>query len=285
MKPLDDDPALRHADRCRPSTGPETGRVWLVGAGPGDPELLTLKALRRLQRATLVLHDHLVAPEILALLPPEATCIDVGKRCGAHTMAQDDIIALMLRLARAGHDLVRLKGGDPYIFGRGGEEAQALAAAGIPFEVIPGLSAAQAAAAGAGIPLTHRDHATAVVFVTGHGRADAAPPGGAPGSELDPTAPEVDWAALARPHQTLVIYMGLGRLAALSAGLVRHGLSPLTPAALIERASRPDQRCVTGTLQTLPALAAQHAVRAPALIVVGSVVSLHATLATALIRE
>ena len=255
MKPLDDDPALRHADRGGASAGPDTGRVWLVGAGPGDPELLTLKALRRLQRATLVLHDHLVAPEILALLPPAATCIDVG------------------------HDLVRLKGGDPYIFGRGGEEAQALAAAGIPFEVIPGLSAAQAAAAGAGIPLTHRDHATAVVFVTGHGRADAAPPGGAPGSELDPTAPEVDWAALARPHQTLVIYMGLGRLAALSAGLVRHGLSPLTPAALIERASRPDQRCVTGTLQTLPALAERHAVRAPALIVVGSVVSLHATLA------
>jgi uroporphyrin-III C-methyltransferase len=278
MKPFDDDPALRLADPHAHADHRGTGRVWLVGAGPGDPELLTLKALKRLQGATLVLHDHLVAPEILALLPPEATCIDVGKRCGAHTMAQHDIIALMLRLASAGHDLVRLKGGDPYIFGRGGEEAQALAAGGIAFEVIPGISAAQAASTSTGIPLTHRDHATAVTYVTGHGRADG--PAGPPG-ELDPQAPEVDWAALARPHQTLVIYMGLGRLATLCTQLVAHGLSPLTPAALVERASRPDQRCITGTLQTLPGLACQHAVRAPALVIVGSVVSLHATLAEA----
>jgi uroporphyrin-III C-methyltransferase len=168
--------------------------------------------------------------------------------------------------------VVRLKGGDPYIFGRGGEEAEALAAAGVPFEVVPGISAAQGAAAAAGMPLTHRDHATAVVFVTGHGRADRVPAG------LEPEAPEVDWAALARPHQTLVIYMGLGRLAQISAELMRHGLPAHTPAALVERASRPEQRCVVGTLQSLPELARREAVQAPALIIIGGVVGLHHTL-------
>ncbi|MEY8876813.1 MAG: uroporphyrinogen-III C-methyltransferase [Leptothrix sp. (in: b-proteobacteria)] len=248
------------------------GRVLLVGAGPGDPELLTLKAARALREATLVLYDQLVSAEVLALINPAAQTLCVGKLAGHHTMGQDAITHLMLRLALGGRSLVRLKGGDPYIFGRGGEEAEALAAAGVPFEVVPGISAAQGAAAAAGMPLTHRDHATAVVFVTGHGRADRVPAG------LEPEAPEVDWAALARPHQTLVIYMGLGRLAQISAELMRHGLSAHTPAALVERASRPEQRCVVGTLQDLPELARREAVQAPALIIIGGVVGLHHTL-------
>lgn len=255
------------------------GHVLLVGAGPGDPELLTLRAARALREATLVLYDQLVSVEVLALINPAAQQLCVGKLAGHHTMAQDAISQLMLRLALSGRSLVRLKGGDPYIFGRGGEEAEVLAAAGVPFEVVPGISAAQGAAAAAGMPLTHRDHATSVVFVTGHGRADRAPAG------LEPEAPEVDWAALARPHQTLVIYMGLGRLARISAELLRHGLPPHTPAALIERASQPQQRCVVGTLQELPDLAQREAVQAPALIVIGGVVGLHHTLAPVARRQ
>ncbi|MFM2059713.1 MAG: hypothetical protein RLY71_4098 [Pseudomonadota bacterium] len=251
------------------------GHVRLVGAGPGDPELLTLKAARALREATLVLYDQLVSAEVLALINPTAQTLCVGKLAGHHTMGQDAITHLMLRLALGGRSLVRLKGGDPYIFGRGGEEAEALAAAGVPFEVVPGISAAQGAAAVAGMPLTHRDHATAVVFVTGHGRADRVPAG------LEPEAPEVDWAALARPHQTLVIYMGLGRLAQISAELMRHGLPAQTPAALVERASQPEQRCVVGMLQELPQLAQREAVQAPTLIIIGSVVALHHTLAPA----
>lgn len=250
----------------------EPARVTLVGAGPGDPELLTLKAARLLREATLVLHDQLVSPEVLGLINAQAQLICVGKLAGRHTLGQDAIIELMLRLAGSGRSLVRLKGGDPYVFGRGGEEAQALAAAGIPFEVVPGISAAQGAAASAGIPLTHRDHATSVVLVTGHGRADR------PGTSLDPDAPDVDWAALARPHQTLVIYMGLGRLEQICAELVRHGLPAQTPAALVERASQPQQRTVTGTLQSLPTLAVTEAVQAPALIIVGGVVALQQVL-------
>lgn len=272
MKLLDD-PSLLLA--CGPAPAP--GRVSLVGAGPGDPELLTVAAARRIGLARLVLHDQLVAPEILALLPPEAQCIDVGKRCGRHRMSQEGIIDLMLRLARSGHTLLRLKGGDPYVFGRGGEEALALAAAGIPFEVIPGISAAQGAAAAAGIPLTHRDHATALTLVTGHGRADGPTP-----LRLgdDPEAPEVDWAALARPHQTLVIYMGLSRLPQICRELVAHGLPARTPAAVVERASQPGQRCIAGTLADLPQRVRAEAVQAPALILVGEVVALRDRLAT-----
>ncbi|MCK6423682.1 MAG: uroporphyrinogen-III C-methyltransferase [Burkholderiaceae bacterium] len=271
MKLLDD-PSLLLA--CGPAPAP--GRVSLVGAGPGDPELLTVAAARRIGQARLVLHDQLVAPGILALLPPEAQCIDVGKRCGHHRMSQAGIIELMLQLARSGHTLLRLKGGDPYVFGRGGEEALALAAAGIPFEVIPGISAAQGAAAAAGIPLTHRDHATALTFVTGHGRADV-PAALRLGD--DPEAPEVDWAALARPHQTLVIYMGLSRLAQICRELVAHGLPAHTPAAVVERACQPGQRCIAATLADLPQRVAAEAVQAPALILVGEVVALRERLA------
>jgi len=248
-------------------------KVTLVGAGPGDPELLTIKAAKALQAASLVLYDHLVGKAVLDLVPRGADRIYVGKESGAHTLSQDAIIDLMLRLARSGKPVLRLKGGDPYIFGRGGEEAQALAAAGVPFEVVPGISAAQGAAAMAGMPLTHRDHADAVVFATGHLRAEA----GANGER----GVDLDWDRLARPHQTVVVYMGVGTLPVICRQLVAHGLAADTPAATVERATRPDQRTVVGTLASLPTLALVHGVKPPALIIIGGVVTLHAQLGAA----
>jgi uroporphyrin-III C-methyltransferase len=252
-------------------TAGRAAKVTLVGAGPGDPELLTLKAARVLREARVVLYDHLVGDEVLDLVPPQAHRIYVGKQAGCHTLSQTAIIDLMLRLARSGRPVVRLKGGDPFIFGRGGEEAQALARAGVPFEVIPGISAAQGAAASAGIPLTHRDHACSVVFATGHLRGDGAQ------RTLD-----LDWELLARPRQTSVIYMGVATLPIVCEQLIRHGLAPDTPAAVVERATRPEQRTIDGTIETLPALARVHEVQSPALIVIGAVAALHAELAPAL---
>jgi uroporphyrin-III C-methyltransferase len=246
-------------------------KVTLVGAGPGDPDLLTLKAARVLREAQVVLYDHLVGCEVLDLVPKQAHRIYVGKQSGHHTLSQAAIIELTLRLARSGRPVVRLKGGDPFIFGRGGEEAQALAQAGVPFEVIPGISAAQGAAASAGIPLTHRDHACTLVFATGHLRGEG------DGRTLD-----LDWELLARPRQTVVVYMGVAMLPVICEQLIQHGLPPDTPAAVVERATRPDERTVDGTLETLPALARIHEVKAPALIVIGAVVGLHATLAPAI---
>jgi uroporphyrin-III C-methyltransferase len=246
---------------------PPPGRVTLVGAGPGDPDLLTVKAARALAHAEVVLHDHLVSDAVLALVPAHAHCVYVGKQSARHALPQEEIIGLMLRLARSGRRVLRLKGGDPYTFGRGGEEAQALAAAGIPFEVVPGISAAQGAAASAGIPLTHRDHAASVLCVTGHLRAESADQLG------------LDWPALARPNQTLVVYMGVAALPVISAELIRHGLAAATPAAIVERATLPDQRTLVGTLASLPALARRSAVRTPALVIVGDVVRLQAQLA------
>lgn len=240
-----------------------TTKVTLVGAGPGDPELLTLKAAKALQASQLVMYDHLVGKQVLDLVPRSADRIYVGKESGHHTVTQDGIIDLMVRLARSGRPVLRLKGGDPYIFGRGGEEVQALAANGIPFEVIPGISAAQGAAACAGIPLTHRDHAGILVFATGHLRSE--------GSER---VVDLDWTMLARPRQTVVIYMGVGTLPVICAELMRHGLSPDTPAAMVERATHPGQRTVAGTIQSLPTLALLHGVKAPALIMIGGVVAL-----------
>jgi uroporphyrin-III C-methyltransferase len=245
-------------------------KVTLVGAGPGDPELLTVKAAKALQTCRLVMYDHLVGKEVLELVPRGADRIYVGKQAGHHTLSQDGIIELMIRLARSGRPVLRLKGGDPYVFGRGGEEAQALAAQGIPFEVIPGISAAQGAAACAGMPLTHRDHAGTLVFATGHRCT------GGDGDGVD-----LDWPTLARPRQTVVIYMGVGALPLICAQLVRHGLDPDTPAAVIERATLPTQRTVAGTVQTLPALALVHDVRAPALIMIGHSVGLHEVLGPA----
>jgi uroporphyrin-III C-methyltransferase len=251
------------------AAAPAPGRVTLVGAGPGDADLLTVKGARALAQAEVVLYDHLVSEDVLALVPDAADCIYVGKESARHTLPQEEIIDLMLRLARSGRPVVRLKGGDPYTFGRGGEEAQALAQAGIPFDVIPGISAAQGAAACAGIPLTHRDHAAGVLCVTGHLRAEA------------PDQLALDWPTLARTRQTLVVYMGVAALPVISAQLIRHGLAADTPAAIVERATLPDQRTLVGTLGTLPGLAARSGVRTPALIVIGSVVSLHAQLAPA----
>jgi uroporphyrin-III C-methyltransferase/precorrin-2 dehydrogenase/sirohydrochlorin ferrochelatase len=235
------------------------GEVALVGAGPGDPDLLTFGALRLLQSADVVVHDRLVSREILGLARREAERIDVGKSAAGKSASQDEINALLVKLAREGKRVVRLKGGDPFMFGRGGEEMEALAVHGIAVRAVPGITAAVGCAAYAGIPLTHRDHAHACVFVSGHRRHDA---------------PEPDWAALAQPDHTLVIYMGLGALPEIAAKLVAHGLASSTPAAAIENGTREDQRVVVGTLATLPKRVAEEDVSGPTLIVVGSVVSL-----------
>jgi len=241
-----------------------TGLVSLVGAGPGNPELLTLRALRVMQRANVVLYDHLVAPALVDLVRRDAERIYVGKERDRHALGQGEINALMVRLAREGKRVVRLKGGDPFIFGRGGEEIEALAAQGIAFEVVPGVTAAAGAASYAGIPLTHRDYAQSCVFATGH---------------LKDGSAQLDWGALARPHQTVAIYMGVGGLAKICAGLIKHGLAPDLPAALVEKATWPEQRVIEGTLATLPALAEQAKVKAPALLIAGEVVRLRTRLA------
>ena len=234
-------------------------RVWLIGAGPGDPGLITLKAAQVLASADVVVHDRLVAPEILARLPRGAQRIYAGKQPGRHTFTQDEINRLLIRLARRGKRVVRLKGGDPFIFGRGGEEALALARAGIAFEVVPGITAATGVAAAVGIPLTHRGFAQACVLVTGSRRKGD---------------PDLDWKSLARPGQTIVVYMGLAGLERVSRELIAHGLSPRTPAAIIQQGTMPGQRFVAGTLAALPRLAEQARLRAPTLIVIGKVVRL-----------
>ena len=257
-----DTPSGGALPRLAPS---EWGRVTLVGAGPGDAELLTLKAARVLASADLVLYDNLVSSDVLGHVAVGAERIYVGKKSRNHTLPQEGIIELMVRLAQSGRSLVRLKGGDPYIFGRGGEEAEALAAAGIACDTVPGISAAQGAAASAGIPLTHRDHAAMLVFATGHLQ----------GEEGERTV-ALDWAALARPRQTVVIYMGVGTLPTICTQLIAHGLPASTPAAMIERATLPGQRSIVGTLQTLPALSVAHGVHPPALIMIGDTVTLQA---------
>ena len=259
---LADAPSGGALPRLAPS---EWGRVTLVGAGPGDAELLTLKAARVLASADLVLYDNLVSSDGLGHVAVGAERIYVGKKSRNHTLPQEGIIELMVRLAQSGRSLVRLKGGDPYIFGRGGEEAEALAAAGIACDTVPGISAAQGAAASAGIPLTHRDHAAMLVFATGHLQ----------GEEGERTV-ALDWAALARPRQTVVIYMGVGTLPTICTQLIAHGLPASTPAAMIERATLPGQRSIVGTLQTLPALSVAHGVHPPALIMIGDTVTLQA---------
>ncbi len=249
------------------------GRVTLVGAGPGDAELLTVKAAKALAQASLVLYDNLVSQDVLQLVPESAERIYVGKQSSNHSLPQEGIIDLMIRLARVGRSLVRLKGGDPYIFGRGGEEAQALAAAGVACDTVPGISAAQGAAACAGIPLTHRDHAGMLVLATGHLQ----------GEDGERTV-ALDWAALARPRQTVVIYMGMGTLPTICTKLIEHGLDGDTPAALVERATRPEQRTIVGTLRTLPALSEQYGVHPPALIMIGGTVSLQEHIGGAALR-
>jgi uroporphyrin-III C-methyltransferase/precorrin-2 dehydrogenase/sirohydrochlorin ferrochelatase len=237
----------------------ESGSVTLVGAGPGDPGLLTLNALRALNQADVILHDRLVGAEVLALARRDAEFIEVGKSGGGHSTSQDAIHALLLEHARAGRRVVRLKGGDPFVFGRGGEELEFLRAHAIPYEVVPGITAALACAAYAGVPLTHRDHAQSVRFVTAHCR-----------DSLD----TLDWRALAQERQTLAVYMGVGGLRTLRTRLLAHGRAPDTPFALVENGSRAEQRVVTGTLAELPERANEHKVRTPALLILGEVAAL-----------
>jgi len=235
------------------------GRVALVGAGPGDPGLLTLRGLRLLNEADVILHDRLVSADVLQLARRDAERVEVGKQAGLHHVTQAQTNALMIEHARAGKRVVRLKGGDPFVFGRGGEELQALRRAGIDFEVVPGITAAVACAAYAGVPLTHRDHAQSVRFITAHCK-----------DSLD----TLDWPELAQERQTLAVYMGVAGLPALARRLIAHGRGPLTPFALIENGSRPEQRVVTGPLQELARLARRHAVQSPALLIIGEVAAL-----------
>lgn len=258
--------------------GVPPGEVVLVGAGPGDPDLLTLRGLRALQNADVVLYDRLVSDQVLDLARRDAERIYVGKAAGQAHLTQEQINDLLVRLAQAGKRVCRLKGGDPFIFGRGGEELEALAAHGIRFEVVPGITAAAGCAAYAGIPLTHRDYAQALTFVTGHVRADAAGEPADANTAADTAGAGIDWAALARPHQTVVFYMGLNRVEDIVGNLRRHGASADRPVAVVEHGTRPEQRVVTATLADLCATVQAERIASPALLIVGEVTRLHHTL-------
>jgi uroporphyrin-III C-methyltransferase/precorrin-2 dehydrogenase/sirohydrochlorin ferrochelatase len=250
---------IRLLDGTRKETAPVQGMVHLVGAGPGDPDLLTLKAHRLLQRADVVVYDRLVSPEVLAMARRDAERIYDGKRRGHHSVPQAEISDRLVALARAGKSVVRLKGGDPLVFGRGGEEIEALADAGIAIEVVPGITAALGCAASAGIPLTHRDHAQACIFVTGH---------------LKDGVVALDWPMLARPRQTVVIYMGAEALPVIARQLIAHGLPAATPVALIENGTTDRERRVVGTLATIERQAMLARLQGPTLCMVGEVVGL-----------
>jgi len=247
-------------DATKPNPGQRIGEVYLVGAGPGDPDLLTFRALRLMQRADVVVYDRLVGRDILDLMRRDAERIYVGKLPKQHTMEQSDISQLLVDLAAQGKRVLRLKGGDPFIFGRGGEEIEKLAQNDIPFQVVPGVTAAAGCAAYSGIPLTHRDHAQSCVFVTAHGKDGVL---------------GLDWDVLIRPSQTVAIYMGLSNLAFLAHEITEHGLSATTPVAVIDNGTRENQTVIVGTIADIAAKAATAELKGPSIIVIGSVVTLH----------
>ncbi|NBX03501.1 MAG: uroporphyrinogen-III C-methyltransferase [Alphaproteobacteria bacterium] len=238
------------------------GKVYLVGAGPGDPDLLTVKALRVIGSAQAVVYDRLVSDDILALIPHGCPRFFAGKSCKQKAMTQDEINALLVSLAQSGKDVVRLKGGDPFLFGRGGEEALKLAHAGIEFEIVPGITSAQGCGAYAGIPLTHRGLATGVRFLTGHRMAEE-------------DALKLNWQSLADPETTLVVYMGLVNLEMIAQKLMEHGMPADLPAAAIQQGTTQKQNVLLTTLNKIAALAVEHKLEAPTLIVIGKVAALH----------
>jgi uroporphyrin-III C-methyltransferase/precorrin-2 dehydrogenase/sirohydrochlorin ferrochelatase len=241
----------------RPGEGGEDGSVHIVGAGPGDPELLTIGALRHLENADVVIYDRLVSDAVLELVRRDADRVFVGKSRGRHSRTQSQINELILAHARAGKRVVRLKGGDPFIFGRGGEEVDYLRRHGVQARIVPGITAASGCAAATGIPLTHRDHAQAVTFLTGHAKDGE---------------PSLDWAALARSDHTLVFYMGVSTAAGIARNLIDHGLAPSTPVAVVENGTRPNQKVAIGTLAGIARLIAYGEIRGPAVIIIGEVV-------------
>lgn len=238
----------------------EVGEVYLVGAGPGDPDLLTFRALRLMQQADVIVYDRLVSKTILDMCRRDADRVYVGKERDNHALPQEDINELLARLAKEGKRVCRLKGGDPFIFGRGGEEIETLLQHGVPFQVVPAITAASGASSYGGIPLTHRDYSQAVIFATGH---------------LKDGSMNLNWTSLAQPNQTIVFYMGLQGLSVICKELIAHGMPTTMPIALVQKATRPDQKVVTGTLENMPELVKSAHIKPPTLIIVGEVVKLH----------